>query len=148
MNIYTDGGTIPGVTPKTAWGLEIQDGRQMVVQWKGEGMQIKGRLQGLQSNDLGEAMALLQGLRSIHPSQDCEIFIDNTGVVDTWGKDTLNNPRARLHSTGRALWNRIQLGRGLGLRHGCSGYTHMWMTRTDNRSRPHLDISVHARVPT
>ena len=72
-------------------------------------MLIKGRLQGLQSNDLGEAMTLLQGLRSIHPEQDCEIFIDNTGVVDTWDKDTLNNPRARLHSTGRALWNRIQL---------------------------------------
>ena len=109
MNIYTDGGTIPGVKPKTAWGLEIQDGQHKVVKWKGEGMQIKGRLQGLQSNDLGEAMALLQGLRSIHPSQDCEIFIDNTGVVDTWEKDTLNNPRARLHSTGRALWNMIQL---------------------------------------
>ena len=67
LNIYTDGGTIPGVKPKTAWGLEIQDGQHKVVKWKGEGMQIKGRLQGLQSNDLGEAMALLQGLRSIHP---------------------------------------------------------------------------------
>ena len=109
MNIYTDGGTIPGDKPKTAWGLEIQDKQHKVVQWKGEGIQIKGRLQGLQSNDLGEAMALLQGLRSIHPAQDCEMFIDNTGVADTWDKDTLNNPRARLHSTGRALWNRIQL---------------------------------------
>ena len=56
----------------------------LLVQWKGEGIQIKGRLKGLQSNNLGEAMALLQGLRSMHPAQDCEIFIDNTGVVDAY----------------------------------------------------------------
>ena len=74
-NIYTDGVTIPGDKPNTAWGLEIQDKQHKVVQWKGEGIQIKGRLQGLQSNDPGEAMA--QGLRSIHPAHDCEVFIDN-----------------------------------------------------------------------
>ena len=39
----------------------------------------------------------------------CEICIDNTGVVDTWDNETLDNPIARLRSTGRALWNRIQL---------------------------------------
>ena len=83
-----------------------------------KGMQIKGRLQGLQSNDLGEAMSLLQGLRSMHPSQDCEVFIDNTAVVDIWNKDTLDNPRARLHSTGRALWNRIQLLKNASLGEG------------------------------
>ena len=120
LNIYTDGGTIPGTKPRTAWGLEIQDRQQKAVQWKGKGMQIHGRRQGLQSNDLGEAMALLQGLRSIHPSQDCEIFIDNTGVVDTWHKATLNDPRARLHSTGRALWNRIQLLKGARERAGAA----------------------------
>ena len=118
MNIYADGGTIPGDKPKAALGLEIQDRQHKVVQWKGEGIQIKGRLQGLQSNDLGEAMALLQGLRSIHPAQDCEIFIDDTGVVDTWDKETRNNPGARLDRTGRAPWNMIQLLKRAGQRAG------------------------------
>ena len=43
VHIYTDGGTITGDKPKTAWGLEIQDKQQKVVQWKGEGMHADQR---------------------------------------------------------------------------------------------------------
>ena len=100
-----------------------------MVQWKGEGIQIKGRLQGLQSTDLGEAMSLLQGLRSTCPAQDCEMFIDNTGVVDTWDKDTLNNLEQGYTTQGEHYGTGYSCLRepykGLGLEHGCSGCTHM-----------------------
>ena len=110
VDIYTDGGTEDAAkgTPKTGWGWarykkeNTHDERKPIDTGA-------GRLEGEQSNDLGEAMAVMQALRATHTTDDATIYIDNTGVVLTTEKDTRNDPRARLKQGGRATWNRIQL---------------------------------------
>lgn len=100
VDIYTDGATIPGSNQKTAWGMTTwYQGREVD--------KAAERLHGEQSNDIGEAMALLQALRRTHPETRANIFIDNAGVVQTVSKDNWNNPRGRQTQGGRAVWNRI-----------------------------------------
>ena len=53
-------------------------------------------------------MALLQALRSIHTKTNCQVYIDNTGVIDTAAKRRWDDPNARLEQGGRAVWNRIE----------------------------------------
>ena len=70
----------------------------------------KGRLDGLQSNDVAEAMALLQAMRHIHPETKVNMHIDNTGVIDTakaMGHSS-NKGRTRSKQGGRAVWARIR----------------------------------------
>ena len=86
-------------------------------------------------------MALLQGLRSIHPSHDCEIFIDNTRVVDTWNTATLNNPRVRLRSTGRELWNRIQLLNNTRERARAETWVQWVLLHVDDQNRQHVNAT-------
>ena len=55
-----------------------------------------GRLKGRQTNDLAEAAALLEVLRSHNTRQDLTIYIDNGGVVSRWERDELNDPKRSL----------------------------------------------------
>ena len=106
--IYTDGGTQPEPKPKTGWGYVTyteRKGRYDPIE-KQIGS-ASGRLHGLQSNDIGEAMAVLQALRKTKLEHDATLFIDNTGVVQTCSKDHSKSPRSRLRQGGRAVWNRI-----------------------------------------
>ena len=100
---YTDGATIPGRA--TGWGY-------CTTGTNGEGEQEEsrswGRLEGEQSNDLGEAMALLQALRNTHPLTPVDVYIDNGGVVATTNKRHHRDVRARMRQGGRAIWNRIE----------------------------------------
>ena len=99
--VYTDGGTEQGESPKTSWAYWIHNG-------KGTEREIGGRLRGLQSNDLGEAMALLQALRAVHPSDDVAAYVDNLGVVNAANENVPQSPRERMKQSGRAIWNRIR----------------------------------------
>ena len=100
---YTDGATIPGRA--TGWGY-------CTTGTNGEGEQEEsrswGRIEGEQSNDLGEAMALLQALRNTHPLTPVDVYIDNGGVVATTNKRHHRDVRARMRQGGRAIWNRIE----------------------------------------
>jgi ribonuclease HI len=110
VDIYTDGGTEDAAkgTPRTGWGWARYATRNK--QANREPIDTgAGRLEGEQSNDLGEAMAVIQALQATHISDDATVYIDNTGVVLTTQKDTTDDPRARLKQGGRAIWNRIQL---------------------------------------
>ena len=86
-------------------------------------------------------MASLLGLRRIYPAQDCEMFIDNTGVVDAWDKETLNNPRARLNSTGRALLNRIQLLKRAIQKAGARVWVRWVHSHVDNTARQQVNAT-------
>lgn len=98
---YTDGGLDPGVEPRAGWG--------MTTQCQAEGWEVRGqgRLHGEQSNSIAEAMALLQVLRGVHPTQDVTVYIDNNGVLQNWDRGRGDDPRGRLQQGGRAVWNRI-----------------------------------------
>ena len=76
---------------------------------KAEGWEVsgQGRLHGEQSNSIAEAMALLQVLRGVHPTQDVTVYIDNNGVLQNWDRGRGDDPRGRLQQGGRAVWNRI-----------------------------------------
>ena len=97
--IYTDGATIPG--ERTGWGFTVMNHAEEEV------IARAGRLRGDQSNDIAEAMALLQALQSIHLHTEVDIYIDNTGVLDTSKVNLQQDPRARSQQTARAIWNRI-----------------------------------------
>ena len=97
--IYTDGATIPG--ERTGWGFTVISPAEEEV------IACAGRLRGDQSNDIAEAMALLQALQSIHLHTEVDIYIDNTGVLDTSKVNLQQDPRARSQQTARAVWNRI-----------------------------------------
>ena len=101
MVAYTDGGLDPGADPKAGWGMTIQS---QVDRWEVRG---QGRLHGEQSNSIAEAMALLQVLRGVHPSEDITVYIDNDGVILNWDKGRGDDPRGRLQQGGRAVWNRL-----------------------------------------
>ena len=68
-------------------------------------------------------------------------FIDNTGVVDTWDKDNLNIPRARLHSTGRAQWNRIQLLKKARERAGAEAWVQWVHSQVDDQNRQQVNAT-------
>ena len=70
VQAYTDGGTRPGAQPVSGWGMAIwQEGVELTA-----GQQ---RLHGEQSNDIAEAMAVIQAMRVVHPSADMTVYIDN-----------------------------------------------------------------------
>ena len=129
LYIYTDGATIPG--ERTGWGFVIQDER-------GEEIHAhRGRLRGAQSNDIAEAMALLQALQAVHMDTPASIYIDNTGVLDTSKKPLQQDHRARSRQTARAVWNRIILFPIIKERQCRGSYTSLsWIhSHTDNEER-------------
>ena len=96
---YTDGGLDPGVEPRAGWG--------MPTQCQAEGWEVmgQGRLRGEQSNSIAEAMALLQVLTGVHPTQDATVYnvIDNNGVLQNWDRGRGDDPSGRLPQGGRAV---------------------------------------------
>ena len=108
VDIYTDGGTedMAKGTPRTGWGWSKYTQPDEFDIWDHIGGD-QNRLTGEQSNDLGEAMAVLQALRNTHIEDDANLFIDNVGVIQTAGKNRTTDPRRRMKQGGRAMWNRI-----------------------------------------
>ena len=100
--VYTDGGTEQEGSPKTPWAFWM---RSVGGPTKRRGA---GRLRGLQSNDLGEAMALLQALRAVRLDETVEAFVDNLQVVTAANAPLSCPPKDRLSQGGRAIWNRIR----------------------------------------
>ena len=110
VEIYTDGGTedMAKKEPKTGWGWSRYSTPDTFGMWD----HLDGghnRLAGEQSNDLGEAMAVLQALRNTHLEDKATLYIDNMGVVLTAQKQRATDPRQRMKQGGRAIWNRIEM---------------------------------------
>jgi len=96
--------------PEGGRALTGPAGEEEATPRTGEERSGKNRLQGLQSNDLAEAMALLQSLRAIRLDEPAEVFIDNEGVVITANEkltDLSRHGKVRMKQGGRAIWNRI-----------------------------------------
>ena len=52
--------------------------------------------------------ALLEALRSTHPSSSLKVHIDNNAAIQRWELTKTNNPRELATSPGRAVWSRIE----------------------------------------
>ena len=85
LEIYTDGGTETGPSPATGWGWAAYSAKPTVYhQWK-RLAHGAGRLHGKQSNDIGEAMAVVQALRNVNIADSVTVYIDNTCIGgETW----------------------------------------------------------------
>ncbi len=94
----------------------------------------RGRLQGEQMNDGAEAMAILETLKGVNPSDTLEIYCDSSSCVSKWNKIRNGNTYA-MEWGYRAIWNRIQ---GLlSVRNKCGSQTNMrWVhSHVDDETR-------------
>ena len=95
---YGDGATYSD-EDRSGWGLWMRNGNRE--------KEDKGRIEGEQSNDGSEAMAILRALLEVNPEDNIRIYCDNSSCVSKWNK--LKEEGVNMVDWSfRATWNRIQ----------------------------------------